>query len=302
MADTTAVEAPTQDPSSARRFAEFWYYFSENRGAVLGLGVFVVLVFVAVLAPLIAPHAPNAQYRDAVLVPPFWEEGGRAAYLLGTDAVGRDILSRLLYGARFSLFIGVIVTTLALVGGIVVGVVAGFYRGWVDDLLMRIVEAFQTVPSFVLALALVAVLGPSLASSIVAVAISSWTQTARLVRGEYLSLRDRDFVRACRALGMGDGAIMFRHILPNILSPVTALATMTVAVAILVESALAFLGLGDPSVVSWGAMIGGGRALLRTAWYVAAIPGMAIAVTVLGITLFGEGLNAALDPRRQARH
>jgi len=265
--------------------------------SVVGAIIVALVATAAVLAPVAYPDNP----LDTVarpLIAPFVT----LQHPLGTDRLGRDLAAGLAHGARISLAIGLGAALLAVAIGVVVGALAGFYRGWVDDLLMRIVEAFQTVPSFVLALALVAVLGPSLASSIVAVAISSWTQTARLVRGEYLSLRDRDFVRACRALGMGDGAIMFRHILPNILSPVTALATMTVAVAILVESALAFLGLGDPSVVSWGAMIGGGRALLRTAWYVAAIPGMAIAVTVLGITLFGEGLNAALDPRRQARH
>ena len=180
MADTTAVEAPTQDPSSARRLAEFWYYFSENRGAVIGLVVFVLLVIVALLAPIIAPHAPNDQYRDAVLVPPFWEEGGRAAYLLGTDAVGRDILSRLLYGARFSLFIGVIVTTLALVGGIVVGVVAGFYRGWIDTVIMRVMDIILAFPSLLLALVLVAVLGPGLMNAMIAIAQCS-VQLAKIL-------------------------------------------------------------------------------------------------------------------------
>jgi len=273
-----------------------WAKLRRDRIAIAGAAVTALVVALALAAPVLFPGDP-LDMAARPLTPPF----ANWAVPLGTDRLGRDLLAGVVHGARASLAIGVLAALLAVAIGVVIGALAGFYRGWIDELLMRVVEAFQTVPGFVLALALVAVLGPSSTSSIVAVAVISWTQTARIVRGEYLTLRERDFVRACRALGMGDTAIMVRHILPNALPPVIALATMTIAVAILVESALAFLGLGDPNVASWGAMIGSGRALLRTAWYVSAVPGIAIAVTVLGITLLGEGLTAALNPRQTTR-
>ncbi len=273
-----------------------WRALRADRMAMAGLAIIAIVVAMALAAPLLFPLDP----LDSVgrpLIAPFetWR------HPLGTDRLGRDLAAGVFHGAQVSLAIGALAALLAVGIGVLAGATAGYYRGWIDEALMRVVEAFQTVPSFVLALALVAVLGPSISSSIIAVALSTWTQSARLVRAEYLSLGQRDFVRACRALGMRDGAIMFRHILPNALPPVIALATLTMAIAILVESALAFLGLGDPNRVSWGAMIGSGRALLRTAWYVSAVPGVAIALTVLGITMFGEGLNAALDPRRMRR-
>jgi peptide/nickel transport system permease protein len=270
-----------------------WAKLRRDPVAIAGGALTALVVALAVAAPLLFPSNP-LDLAARPLTPPFasW------AVPLGTDRLGRDLLAGVVHGARTSLAIGVLASLLAVAIGVLVGALAGFYRGWVDELLMRVVETFQTVPGFVLALALVAVLGPSSTSSIVAVAVISWTQTARVVRAEFLALRERDFVRACVALGAGPAAIMVRHILPNALPPVIALATMTIAVAILVESALAFLGFGDPNVASWGAMIAGGRALLRTAWYVSAVPGIAIAVTVLGVTLLGEGLTAALNPRQ----
>ena len=298
MADTTAVEAPTQDPSSARRFAEFWYYFSENRGAVLGLGVFVVLVFVALLAPLIAPHAPNAQYRDAVLVPPFWEEGGRAAYLLGTDAVGRDILSRLLYGARFSLFIGVIVTTLALVGGIVVGVIAGFYRGWIDTVIMRVMDIILAFPSLLLALVLVAVLGPGLMNAMIAIALVLQPHFVRLTRAAVMAEKGREYVTAAQVAGASSFRLMFRTILPNCLAPLIVQATLSFSNAILDAAALGFLGMGaQPPTPEWGTMLAEAREFILRAWWVVTFPGLAILITVLAINLMGDGLRDALDPK-----
>jgi peptide/nickel transport system permease protein len=269
-----------------------WTKLRRDRPALVGAAITASIAALALAAPLLFPGDP-LDLAARPLTPPFasW------AVPLGTDRLGRDLLAGVVHGARVSLAIGVLAALLAVAIGVVVGALAGFYRGWVDEMLMRVVEAFQTVPGFVLALALVAVLGPSSTSSVVAVAVISWTQTARVVRAEFLALRARDFVRAAVALGAGDSAIMLRHILPNALPPVIALATMTIAVAILVESALAFLGLGNPNVASWGGMIAAGRALLRTAWYVSAVPGIAIAVTVLAITLLGEGLTAALNPR-----
>ena len=298
MADTTAVEAPTQDPSSARRFAEFWYYFSENRGAVIGLVVFVLLVIVALLAPIIAPHAPNDQYRDAVLVPPFWEEGGRAAYLLGTDAVGRDILSRLLYGARFSLFIGVIVTTLALVGGIVVGVVAGFYRGWIDTVIMRVMDIILAFPSLLLALVLVAVLGPGLMNAMIAIALVLQPHFVRLTRAAVMAEKGREYVTAAQVAGASSFRLMFRTILPNCLAPLIVQATLSFSNAILDAAALGFLGMGaQPPTPEWGTMLAEAREFILRAWWVVTFPGLAILITVLAINLMGDGLRDALDPK-----
>jgi len=298
LADTSAVEAPTQDPSSARRFAEFWYYFSENRGAVIGLVVFAILVVVAVLAPLIAPHAPNAQYRDAVLVPPFWEEGGRAAYLLGTDAVGRDILTRLLYGARFSLFIGVIVTTLALVGGIVVGVVAGFYRGWVDTVIMRVMDIILAFPSLLLALVLVAVLGPGLMNAMIAIALVLQPHFVRLTRAAVMAEKGREYVTAAQVAGASSLRLMFRTILPNCLAPLIVQATLSFSNAILDAAALGFLGMGaQPPTPEWGTMLAEAREFILRAWWVVTFPGLAILITVLSINLMGDGLRDALDPK-----
>ncbi len=298
MADTTAVEAPIQDPSSARRLAEFWYYFSENRGAVIGLVVFAVLVVVAVLAPLIAPHAPNAQYRDAVLVPPVWEEGGRAAYLLGTDAVGRDILTRLLYGARFSLFIGVIVTTLALVGGIVVGVVAGFFRGWVDTVIMRVMDIILAFPSLLLALVLVAVLGPGLMNAMIAIALVLQPHFVRLTRAAVMAEKGREYVTAAQVAGASPLRLMFRTILPNCLAPLIVQATLSFSNAILDAAALGFLGMGaQPPTPEWGTMLAEAREFILRAWWVVTFPGLAILITVLAINLMGDGLRDALDPK-----
>ena len=298
MADTSAVEAPTQDPSSARRFAEFWYYFSENRGAVIGLGVFAVLVVVAVFAPLIAPHAPQAQYRDAVLVPPFWEEGGRAAYLLGTDAVGRDMLSRLLYGARFSLFIGLIVTTLALVGGIFVGVIAGYFRGWIDTVIMRIMDIILAFPSLLLALVLVAVLGPGLMNAMIAIALVLQPHFVRLTRAAVMAEKGREYVIAARVAGARPMRLMFLTILPNCLAPLIVQATLSFSTAILDAAALGFLGMGaQPPTPEWGTMLAEAREFILRAWWGVTFPGLAILVTVLAINLMGDGLRDALDPK-----
>ena len=298
MADTSAVEAPTQDPSSARRFAEFWYYFSENRGAVIGLGVFAVLVVVAVFAPLIAPHAPQAQYRDAVLVPPFWVEGGRAAYLLGSDAVGRDMLSRLLYGARFSLFIGLIVTTLALVGGIFVGVIAGYFRGWIDTVIMRIMDIILAFPSLLLALVLVAVLGPGLMNAMIAIAVVLQPHFVRLTRAAVMAEKGREYVIAARVAGARPMRLMFLTILPNCLAPLIVQATLSFSTAILDAAALGFLGMGaQPPTPEWGTMLAEAREFILRAWWVVTFPGLAILVTVLAINLMGDGLRDALDPK-----
>src|SRR5690606_11972129 len=205
MADTIAKTASPLDEMSPRRrqLAEFWFYFSENKGAVIGLWVFVALVAVALLAPLIAPHGPYQQCRGAVLVPPVWQDGGRWDFLLGTDAVGRDMLSRLIYGARYSLFIGIVVTTIALVAGILVGVVAGYFRGWIDTVIMRLMDIILAFPSLLLALTLVAVLGPGLDNAMIAIALVYQPHFVRLTRAAVMSEKTRDYVVAARVAGAG---------------------------------------------------------------------------------------------------
>lgn len=247
----------------------------------------------ALLAPLVFPGDPQA-IVGRPLLPPLTEP----ALPLGTDRLGRDVLAGLVHGAAGSLLIGVTAMGGALLLGVTIGTVAGFVGGWLDEVLMRLTEAFQTVPGFVLALALISVLGSSLSSIVLAIALSSWTGPARLVRAEVLSLRRRDFVDAYRVLGMPTLQIAFREVLPNALPPVVTLAAVIVATAILVEAALAFLGLGDPNRVTWGGMIAEGRSVLRSAPWLAATPGLALVVTVLAVSLVGEGLNEALSPRR----
>ncbi|HEV7252900.1 MAG TPA: ABC transporter permease subunit [Mesorhizobium sp.] len=298
MADTASAEDVRLDPSRARRLKEFWHYFSENRGAVIGLVVFVLLVIAAVFAPWIAPHDPTIQYRDAVLLPPIWGEGGRATFFLGTDAVGRDILSRLLYGARFSLFIGLVVTTLALVGGIVVGVIAGYFGGWVDTAIMRLMDIILAFPSLLLALVLVAVLGPGLFNAMIAIALVLQPHFVRLTRAAVMGEKNREYVVAARVAGAKPLRLMFRTILPNCMAPLIVQATLSFSNAILDAAALGFLGMGaQPPTPEWGTMLAEAREFILRAWWVVTFPGLAILVTVLSINLMGDGLRDALDPK-----
>ena len=298
MAETTAAEAVSIDPSRRARLAEFWFYFSENRGAVLGLWVFGLLVVIAILAPVIAPHPPNMQYRDAVLVPPFWETGGRATFPLGTDPVGRDMLSRLLYGARYSLFIGVVVTTLALFGGIIIGVIAGYFRGWVDTVIMRLMDIILAFPSLLLALTLVAVLGPGLTNAMIAIALVLQPHFVRLTRAAVMAEKTRDYVVAAKVAGAGPMRLMFRTILPNCMAPLIVQATLSFSNAILDAAALGFLGMGaQPPTPEWGTMLAEAREFILRAWWVVTFPGLAILITVLAINLVGDGLRDALDPK-----
>ena len=298
MTDAASTHAKMQDPSRSARFAEFWYYFSENRGAVIGLFVFVLLVILALAAPLIAPHAANAQYRDAILVPPYWQEGGRAAYLLGTDAVGRDMLSRLLFGARYSLFIGVVVTLLALTSGILIGTVAGYFRGWADTAITRVMDIILAFPSLLLALVLVAVLGPGLTNAMIAIALVQQPHYVRLTRAAVMAEKNRDYVTAARVAGAGNLRLMFRTILPNCTAPLIVQAALSFSTAILDAAALGFLGMGaQPPTPEWGTMLAEAREFILRAWWVVTFPGLAILITVLAINLMGDGLRDALDPK-----
>jgi dipeptide transport system permease protein len=305
MTDTTATDRTVsasiaQSSRSTRRamLAEFWHYFSENRGAVIGLAVFGLLVAAAVFAPLLAPHFPNTQNRNATLLPPFWEEGGRPEYLLGTDAVGRDILSRLLYGARFSLFIGVVVVTIALVSGIFVGLIAGFFRGWVDTVIMRLMDIILAFPSLLLALVLVAVLGPGLTNAMIAIALVLQPHFVRLTRAAVMAEKTKDYVVSARVAGAGPVRLMLVTILPNCLAPLIVQATLSFSNAILDAAALGFLGMGaQPPTPEWGTMLAEAREFILRAWWVVTFPGLAILITVLAINLVGDGLRDALDPK-----
>ncbi len=277
---------------------EFWHYFRENRGAVIGLYVFMALVALAVFAPLIAPHDPTAQARNALLVPPVWQDGGQWSFLLGTDAIGRDILSRLLFGARFSLFIGVVVVMIALTGGVIVGLWAGFYGGWVDSVIMRIMDVILAFPSLLLALVLVAILGPGLLNAMIAIALVLQPHFARLTRAAVMAEKNREYVMAARVAGASKTRLMFRTILPNCLGPLIVQATLSFSNAILDAAALGFLGMGaQPPTPEWGTMLAEAREFILRAWWVVTLPGLAILITVLAINLMGDGLRDAFDPK-----
>ncbi|MFX0545381.1 ABC transporter permease [Roseovarius sp. S1116L3] len=271
---------------------DFWKRFCYNRGAVIGLVILALVILAAILAPILFPQSPWKMVQRPFL-PPFTQDG----LLLGTDALGRDVLSGLAHGAYVSLLVGLVSTIVALAIGVPVGALAGYFAGRTDDALMRFTEFFQTIPSFALAIVLLAIFQPSLTFVIIAIAIVSWPPVARLVRGEVLSLRTREFVEAATLSGLGNTQIILRHVLPNALPPIIVLASLMVAQAILLESSLSFLGLGDPNIMSWGYMIGAARTVIRTAWWLSFLPGMAILLTVLALNLIGEGLNDALNPR-----
>ena len=279
-----------------RSFAQFCRRYARNRAAVAGLVILLLILAMAGFADRLFPEDP----WDMVAQPLLWP-GQDTEFPLGSDLMGRDLMSGVFHGARVSLLFGFSATLAALVVGVTVGALAGYYRGWVDDVLMRITELFQTVPPFILAIVLVAILAPSAATIVMAIALVSWPGVARLVRAEFLALRGREFVQAGTVLGMGDARMILTQILPNAMGPIIVSASLMVATAILLEASLAFLGLGDPNLMSWGSIIGAGRDALRTAWYIAAIPGAAILLTVVSFNLIGEGLNDALNPRLRNR-
>ena len=281
-----------------RMLADFWFYFRQNRGAVAGMWVFLALVVVAILAPVLAPHDPTHQFRDALLAPPVWQEGGRAGFWLGTDAVGRDMLSRLIYGAQYSLFIGIVVVSIALVGGIFVGVLAGFFGGWVDTVIMRVMDVILAFPSLLLALVLVAILGPGLTNAMIAIAIVYQPHFARLTRAAVMGEKAREYVTAARVAGAGNLRLMFKTILPNCLAPLIVQATLSFSSAVLDSAALGFLGMGaQPPASEWGTMLAEAREFILRAWWVVTFPGLAILISVLAINLMGDGLRDALDPK-----
>ena len=293
MAEATKNPAKPQS-----ELAEFWYYFSRSTGAVIGLAVFVIVVLMAVFAPLIAPHLPDIQNRDLLLLPPAWSPTGQLSYLLGTDAVGRDIFSRLVYGARFSLFIGVVVVLLSVVSGVIVGLIAGFAGGKTDIIVMRVMDVILAFPSLLLALVLVAILGPGLMNAMIAIALVNLPHFVRLTRASVITEKSKDYVVGSRVAGARWPRLMFITILPNCLAPLIVQATLAFSAAILEAAALGFLGMGaQPPTPEWGTMLAEAREFIQRAWWVVTFPGLAILITVLAINLMGDGLRDALDPK-----
>lgn len=275
-----------------------WREFRKNRLALLGGVVVLALVVVALAAPWIAPHDPAQINPFQRLQPPAWMAGGSWEYPLGTDHLGRDLLSRIIYGSRVSLAVGAVVVLVATTVGVVMGLVSGFFGGWVDTVIQRVVEILLAFPYLVLAIALMGVLGPGLTNLFLALVYKEWVTPARVVRAEVLAVKNREFVEAARALGASGWRIMFRHILPNVLASAVVIGTLRVAWVILMEASLSFLGLGvQPPTPSWGTMIADGRSAIFQQWWISTFPGVAILVTVLAINLLGEGLRDALDPR-----
>ena len=295
LTQTTAVGPSIAAPGSLRLF---WRSFSENRGAVIGLGVMVTLVLLAAFADVIALHSPIEQYRTHFLTPPIWQHGGDAAFPLGTDDVGRDMLSRLIYGARLSLMIGASVASLALLTGTTLGLTAAFAGGVIDIAIMRLMDILLVFPSLLLAIVIVAILGPGLFNAMLAVTVVTLPGYTRLSRASALSELARDYVAATRCAGAGPLRLMFLTVLPNCLAPLIVQVSLGFATAILDAAALGFLGLGaQPPTPEWGTMLAGALQFYQRAWWVLAFPGFAILITVLAFNLFGDGLRDALDPK-----
>lgn len=306
MVASTTPAAPAPQRSSWRRrwargkqsLSEFWRRFRKNRLAVAG-GVLLIIVIVSgLLAPWIAPHDPTVPSFRNRFAPPAWMEGGSWEHPLGTDQLGRDVLSRIIWGARASLKVGAVVIFFATIVGVFMGLISGYYGGWVDVVIQRFSDILLAFPYLVLAIALMAVMGPGFGNLILALVYKEWVTPARIVRGEVLAAKSAEYVEAARAVGAGDRHIMWREILPNTLSSVIVVATLRVAWVILMEASLSYLGLGvQPPEPAWGSMIAQGREYIFSSWWLAAFPGVAILITVLGINLLGEGLRDALDPR-----
>ncbi len=277
---------------------QFWFYFSKNKGAVAGLCFIVFIILIAIFANFIAPHSPIEQFRGHFLQPPVWMKGGSWQFILGTDDVGRDLLSRLIYGARLSLLVGVVVVIISLILGITLGLLAGYYGGVVESVIMRVVDIMLALPSLLLALVLVAIFGPSIINASIALAFVALPHYVRLTRATALSEMEKDYVVASRVAGAKNFRQMFINILPNCLAPLIVQATLGFSNAILDMAALGFLGMGaQPPTPEWGTMLSDVLQYAQTAWWVVAFPGIAILTTVLAFNLMGDGLRDALDPK-----
>lgn len=294
VTENKAVSAPV--PMTPLQ--EFWHYFKRNKGAVVGLAYVIVVLIIAIFANWIAPYNPADQFRDSLLSPPVWQEGGNWAHLLGTDDVGRDVMSRLMYGARLSLLVGCLVVVLSLVSGIILGLIAGYFGGLVDNIIMRVVDIMLALPSLLLALVLVAVFGPSIVNASLALTFVALPHYVRLTRAAVMVEVNRDYVTASRVAGAGAMRQMFVNIFPNCLAPLIVQASLGFSNAILDMAALGFLGMGaQPPTPEWGTMLSDVLQFAQSAWWVVTFPGLAILLTVLAFNLMGDGLRDALDPK-----
>jgi peptide/nickel transport system permease protein len=270
----------------------------ENKGAMFGLVMVLAVIISAIFAPFLSPHDPILQDVEKRLIPPVWQTEGETNYLLGTDHLGRDIVSRLIYGARISIVVSVSAVVFSAILGTIIGLLSGFYGGNVDNIFMRIADVQLAFPFILLAIAIIAVLGPNLQNIIIVMGITGWVIYARVVRAEVLSLREKEFITSVRALGGSNGRIIFKHLLPNVVAPIIVIITLEMARMIIMEAALSFLGLGiQPPTSTWGGMLADGRVYLATSWWLATFPGLVIMLVVLGINLLGNWLRDILDPR-----
>ena len=288
----------TEQQAPARPLREFWTYFSANKGALGGLIIVVLVLLTALFAPVLAPHSPYLTDDAAFLKPPFWQNGGLLAFPLGTDAIGRDILSRLIYGARLSLVIGVAVVTISVLLGTSLGLTAGYFRGVYEIAVMRLMDIILTLPSLLLAIVIVAILGPGLMNAMLAVAVVILPHYVRITRAAVISETAKDYVTAARMSGAGHLRLMFSEVLPNCTAPLIVQASLGISTAILDAAALGFLGLGaQPPSPEWGTMLADAREFVLRAWWVVTLPGVMIFITVLAFNLLGDGLRDAFDPK-----
>jgi peptide/nickel transport system permease protein len=294
MAQTLLTIEPPVVSAAPRRvgkFRAFWRPFMASRMGPLGLGILIIVAFAAIFAGVIAPDGPFKLGAERLIGP------GEDGHILGTDHLGRDIFAQIVYGARVSLVIGLVAASISLVVGVVLGSIAGYFGGWADILIGRVTDMFLIIPAFFLIIIVVATLGSGILYVMIVIGLTSWPTSARLMRAQALTLRERTFIQALRALGESGPRILFRHIIPNGIQPLIANATLDIAAAILIEAGLSFLGLGDPNKATWGRMIFDGRTSILNAWWASIFPGLAIVITVLGFYLLGDGISYVLNPR-----
>jgi len=299
----TAIELPAEriraeeEAAFVQRRYQALRHFVRSRAAMFGGAIVTVLVLCAIFAPWLAPHDPTVQNLNIGSSPPFWMKGAQPGYLLGTDELGRDILSRIIFGARLSCIVAFSVVVIGSLIGVTLGLIAGYAGGIVDDVIMRIADIQLAFPYILLAIAVIGVIGASVYTIIAVIGITSWVQYVRVIRAEVISLREREFVQAARSTGCSVMRVIFRHVLPNVTSSITVIATFELARAIIFEAALSFLGLGvPPAIASWGNMLAEGRQYLDTGWWMGTFPGLAIMITVMGVNVLGDGLRDAFDP------
>jgi ABC-type dipeptide/oligopeptide/nickel transport system permease subunit len=279
-------------------FKRFWKLYRKNRAAVIGLILTIIFLVMAIFAPFIAPRDPNTGKLTERLSPPFWMEGGSTRHLLGTDSLGRDILSRVIYGSRISILIGIVVVSVASITGVIIGLVSGYFGGKTDAIIQRIVDTLLAFPYLIFALAIMSVLGPGLKNIVLALVYKEWVTPCRVIRGDTLVAKEENYVEAARAMGASNWHILIRSLLPNVMASVIVVASLRIGWVVLMEASLSFLGLGvQPPTATWGGMVAGGRDYIFQAWWITTFPGIAIFLLVMGVNLMGEGLRDAFDPK-----